>query len=272
MPKSASTRLLVRRPAATLAISHARGRAATKGFWSELLGVGDFYYELAVQIIEVCLRTRSQNGGLIAMEDLMQLLRARRGKHAQEISECAAVLAVCTAPLTSSLAQGRYCARHQERSRPRQRLCHRLGRCARLSHSKCASPMSSVCAGPRRMVQSVPRELNTDHYAVLTIIQVRSLAGADRVRLTVCIAAGQEIGHGGSFGQRAVVDRRSRAHHSRTSNPRISSHWPCADIPPATHTHIRMHPQDQFLKDGILWIDQQSSPPSYWLPTTFSES
>lgn len=28
--------------------------ASSKGFWSEVLGVGDFYYELAVQIIEIC--------------------------------------------------------------------------------------------------------------------------------------------------------------------------------------------------------------------------
>jgi len=27
-------------------------KIANKGFWAEMLGVGDFYYELAVQIIE----------------------------------------------------------------------------------------------------------------------------------------------------------------------------------------------------------------------------
>ena len=27
--------------------------ASGKGFWSEMLGVGDFYYELGVQIVEV---------------------------------------------------------------------------------------------------------------------------------------------------------------------------------------------------------------------------
>jgi ESCRT-II complex subunit VPS22 len=32
--------------------------ASKKGFWSELLDVGDFYYELGVQIIEVCILTR----------------------------------------------------------------------------------------------------------------------------------------------------------------------------------------------------------------------
>ena len=36
---------------------------AGKGFWSELLGVGDFYYELGVQIIEVCMATSHRNGG-----------------------------------------------------------------------------------------------------------------------------------------------------------------------------------------------------------------
>ena len=29
--------------------------ASSKGFWSEMLGVGDFYYELGVQIVEVCM-------------------------------------------------------------------------------------------------------------------------------------------------------------------------------------------------------------------------
>lgn len=37
--------------------------AAGKGFWSEMLGVGDFYYELGVQIIEVCLALKHRNGG-----------------------------------------------------------------------------------------------------------------------------------------------------------------------------------------------------------------
>ncbi|RLV64391.1 hypothetical protein DV515_00017542 [Chloebia gouldiae] len=36
--------------------------ASGKGFWAELLGVGDFYYELGVQIIEVCLALRHRNG------------------------------------------------------------------------------------------------------------------------------------------------------------------------------------------------------------------
>ncbi|XP_014744873.1 PREDICTED: vacuolar-sorting protein SNF8 [Sturnus vulgaris] len=37
--------------------------ASGKGFWAEMLGVGDFYYELGVQIIEVCLALKHRNGG-----------------------------------------------------------------------------------------------------------------------------------------------------------------------------------------------------------------
>lgn len=38
---------------------------ASKGFWAEMLGVGDFYYELGVQIVEVCMATNHRNGGKV---------------------------------------------------------------------------------------------------------------------------------------------------------------------------------------------------------------
>jgi ESCRT-II complex subunit VPS22 len=51
--------------------------ASSKGFWSELLGVGDFYYELGVQIIEVCIKTRNQNGGLMDLTELTHRLEKK---------------------------------------------------------------------------------------------------------------------------------------------------------------------------------------------------
>lgn len=39
-------------PLACTPLFFAHHLSANKGFWSEMLGVGDFYYELAVQIIE----------------------------------------------------------------------------------------------------------------------------------------------------------------------------------------------------------------------------
>eukprot|EP00116_Pleurobrachia_bachei_P019401 sb/3479663/ len=53
--------------------------ASSKGFWAQLLGVGDFYYELGVQIVEVCLATRPTNGGLITVEELCNKLGERTG-------------------------------------------------------------------------------------------------------------------------------------------------------------------------------------------------
>ncbi|KAK7109195.1 vacuolar-sorting protein SNF8-like [Littorina saxatilis] len=60
--------------------------ASSKGFWAEMLGVGDFYYELGVQIVEVCLATSHRNGGLISLEELRDRVVASRGRTSQDIS------------------------------------------------------------------------------------------------------------------------------------------------------------------------------------------
>ncbi|RUS31269.1 EAP30/Vps36 family-domain-containing protein [Jimgerdemannia flammicorona] len=62
--------------------------ASNKGFWAELLGVGDFYYELGIQIIDACMATRARNGGLIEIGELMRRVERMRGKaNSQVISE-----------------------------------------------------------------------------------------------------------------------------------------------------------------------------------------
>lgn len=44
--------------------------ASNKGMWAQLLGFGDFYYELGVQIVEACLATRAYNGGFMELASL----------------------------------------------------------------------------------------------------------------------------------------------------------------------------------------------------------
>lgn len=63
--------------------------ASSKGFWSEMLGVGDFYYELGVQIVEVCMASSHKTGGLMELGELRRRLIRGRGKSKvhQEISE-----------------------------------------------------------------------------------------------------------------------------------------------------------------------------------------
>ena len=53
--------------------------ASNKGFWSEMLGIGAFYYELGVQMIEACLATKPINGGLMEIKDLITYITSRRG-------------------------------------------------------------------------------------------------------------------------------------------------------------------------------------------------
>ena len=59
--------------------------ASSKGFWSEMLGFGDFYYELGVQIIEVCMATSHKTGGLMELEELRsKLIKSRMGHRARQ--------------------------------------------------------------------------------------------------------------------------------------------------------------------------------------------
>ncbi|XP_055612955.1 vacuolar-sorting protein SNF8 [Uranotaenia lowii] len=53
--------------------------ASGKGFWS-VLGMGDFYYELGVQVVEVCLAANHSTGGLMELNELRSRLVAARGR------------------------------------------------------------------------------------------------------------------------------------------------------------------------------------------------
>lgn len=62
-----------------LAASNVKGKKGAEGsFWTQILGgdVNDFYFEVAVRIVELCRETRGENGGLIGVEEC----RARVGK------------------------------------------------------------------------------------------------------------------------------------------------------------------------------------------------
>ena len=60
--------------------------ASSKGFWSEMLGFGDFYYELAVQIVEVCMAASHRTGGLMEVHELRKRLVKSRGSKRDDIS------------------------------------------------------------------------------------------------------------------------------------------------------------------------------------------
>ncbi|CDO71052.1 hypothetical protein BN946_scf184844.g56 [Trametes cinnabarina] len=57
------------------------------GWWAEMLGLGDWQYELGVQIVDVCVSTRERNGGLIEMSELIRLVSKLRGVGGDVITE-----------------------------------------------------------------------------------------------------------------------------------------------------------------------------------------
>ncbi|CEP18605.1 hypothetical protein [Parasitella parasitica] len=112
--------------------------ASNKGFWADLLGVGDFYYELGIQIIEACIVSRINDGGLTELKEIMRRVQIMRGasnkQQQQQISEDDIVRAI-----------------------------------------KTLKPLSGgyevLPIGDKKLVRSVPKELDKDQSALLLLAQ-----------------------------------------------------------------------------------------------------
>ncbi|XP_031990206.1 vacuolar-sorting protein SNF8 isoform X1 [Corvus moneduloides] len=122
--------------------------ASGKGFWSEMLGVGDFYYELGVQIIEVCLALKHRNGGLITLEELQQQVLKGRGKFAQDVSQDDLLRAIKKLKV---LGNG----------------------------------FGLIPVGGTFLVQSVPAELNMDHTVVLQLAEKKGFVTVSEIRASL---------------------------------------------------------------------------------------
>ncbi|VDD82218.1 unnamed protein product [Mesocestoides corti] len=109
--------------------------ASSNGYWSKILGIGDFYYHLGVRIIEICMANQRQTGGLMPLEDLVSELNRTKSSHGADVCQDDAVRAI--------------------------KKLHCLGNgftIIRLSDS-------------RQLVQSVPGELNMDQTKVLKLAE-----------------------------------------------------------------------------------------------------
>lgn len=120
-----------------LASSNVGERGEGNSVWAQLLGrsVHDFYFELAVRVVEVCSATRAENGGLISLPDLRDLITKRSMPGSGPIADSDVRRAVETlTPLS-----GAY---------------------------------SVIRVGKKEYVRSVPRELSGDQAAVVEAAQV----------------------------------------------------------------------------------------------------
>ncbi|TVY28990.1 Vacuolar-sorting protein [Lachnellula hyalina] len=117
--------------------SGAGGKDGGGSFWAQLLGgsVNDFYFELAVRVVEVCDATREENGGLIGVKEVRDRITVTRMEGSSEITEDDILRAVNTLkPLGSSY--------------------------------------STLTVGHKVYIRSIPKELNTDQSAVLETAQL----------------------------------------------------------------------------------------------------
>ncbi|KAF2761178.1 EAP30 family protein Dot2 [Pseudovirgaria hyperparasitica] len=121
-----------------LASSHHKGKKEGGSLWAQMLGesVNDFYFELAVRVVEVCRETRGTNGGLVSLAEVRKsVLRGKAIGGGMEVSDDDVVRAV-------------------ESLKP-------LG-----------SGFTIIKLGHSQMIRSIPKELNTDQSTVLEAIQV----------------------------------------------------------------------------------------------------
>jgi ESCRT-II complex subunit VPS22 len=108
--------------------------SSNKSFWTKVLGFGDFYYQIALQVVQICMITREMNGGLIEWSELKSRMETLRGRYAQPISDQDLVQALkCLGPFGDGFG--------------------------------------ILEMGTKKMVRSIPQETNMDGLAVLAKIE-----------------------------------------------------------------------------------------------------
>lgn len=122
-----------------LAGSNVKNASDGKSVWAKMLGssVNDFYFDLAVRVVEVCRETRSENGGMIAVAEVRKRIQGGRG-----------------------LVGGGIEVTEDDIQRALESL-EPLG-----------GMFKTIMLGSTKFIRSVPKELNPDQATVLEVIQV----------------------------------------------------------------------------------------------------
>ncbi|KAG0328231.1 Vacuolar protein sorting-associated protein SNF8 [Podila humilis] len=147
--------------------------ASSKGYWGELLGVGDFYYELGIQIIDVCLSTRALNGGLMELSEVKRRVERMRG-----IRDAPSSHQQQQQPQTSNSNNNLYNSIASKWAKNRslsKDMSMEVTEDDVLRSIKTLAPLGSgfqvLEIGNKKMVSSVPRELNKDQSIILGLVQ-----------------------------------------------------------------------------------------------------
>lgn len=113
--------------------------ASKNTVFGKLTGMGDFYHELAVRVAEVCLASRSRNGGIMSIVEIQNTLKKKKSKLGMTSQETQ----VSVADLQIAI--------------------QKLG--------KLGGGFRTIQVGDSIMVVSVPTELDSDHMEVMKTAQ-----------------------------------------------------------------------------------------------------
>jgi len=105
--------------------------------------VGDFYYELGIQIIEACIVSRINDGGLTELSEIMRRVQVMRGSNTKQQQQ------------------------QQQQQISEDDIIRAIKTLKPLSGGYEVLPI-----GDRKLVRSVPKELDKDQSALLLLAQV----------------------------------------------------------------------------------------------------
>ena len=138
-----------------------------ESFWAQMLGgsVNDFYFELAVRVVEVCGATREENGGLIGVKEVKDRIMSTRMEGGAEITRYEIALDQEFIPLLTYSSDD--ILRAVNTLKP-------LG-----------SSYSILTVGHKMYIRSIPKELNTDQSAVLEAAQLLGYVSVSMLMLNL---------------------------------------------------------------------------------------
>ncbi|KAH9260786.1 hypothetical protein BASA81_001253 [Batrachochytrium salamandrivorans] len=64
--------------------------ASNTGFWGELFGLGDYYFDLGVKIIAMGISTRGENGGILEISKICHRLNAQNERNSKALARAQA--------------------------------------------------------------------------------------------------------------------------------------------------------------------------------------
>jgi ESCRT-II complex subunit VPS22 len=146
--------------------SGASGKDGGGSFWAQLLGgsVNDFYFELAVRVVEVCGATREENGGLIGVKEVKDRIMSTRMEGGAEITE--------------------YVFASDSIFKIADQVSDDILR-AVTTLKPLGSSYSTLTVGHKLYIRSVPKELNIDQSAVLEAAQLLGYVSVSMLMLNL---------------------------------------------------------------------------------------